>query len=348
MNIKLKKWTMLFIALSFIGFISSCKKDENTIKESKFQATVKSNIDYTKIKKIKKEVTGQKGSNYLLSFKNLAVLKATLNDLSRQVEELDSVFVETYKDLDDEGINQKEEELNFNEEKPLIDFANNLDFNSLYQKIANEEEIWLNNDELDIENDPDNHFIIDEVERAVLNIDNEIMVGDTIYKLTENGVFKITDGKTSHLANLDENNLSENVLFEGNGNENRGDCRSGLHNSWWKRSGSKRIKWVVSHWSHIWSPRRVAAKTKNYKKRSWFGWKKYRTKCWARVHGYVSGPEGDCSTQEMFNSPNGSRAYRSHSKKVIHKINVSRKTKRGWVKGQHYGAGGIYYESTLN
>lgn len=53
--------------------------------------------------------------------------------------------------------------------------------------------MWLEEDELDEENDPDDHFIADDEYRTVLNPYSEIIVGDTVFKLFENSYIKIYD-----------------------------------------------------------------------------------------------------------------------------------------------------------
>ena len=89
----------------------------------------------------------------------------------------------------------------------------------------------------------------------------------------------------------------------------------------------------------------------NYKKGGLFGndWVKYKTYCEAMVYGYVAGTPSasSCLYQVDFNSGQAHYNAESNKKSVKHKIFVETKTKSGWVKGYHYGAGGIEYSSTL-
>lgn len=297
----------------------------------------------------------------MLVFPDMETFKATLAELERQTKELDDAFVEFYSDLDEEALNAKEEEIAFNEEKPLYDFENFLNFNSLHQQIAIEEEQWLSQEELDMGNDPDDHFVFEEELRSLLNADGEVQIGNSIYKLTEDGYFEITDGDLNSLAIIDNNNknynsLPKNIIFVGNENsflksdddDNNDDCRSWKSKSSFKKKGDKRIKWKVKHSTWPWD-RYASAKTTNYKKKK-RGWKKYRAYTKTKVYGFISDKNADGSadcTKKLNFNPDNNYAVHNSKKSVKHKIIVLTKTKSGWIKGYHYGAGGISYTSTL-
>lgn len=51
----------------------------------------------------------------------------------------------------------------------------------------------LNQSIFDWENSPDNHFIFNPYLRTILNKDNAIQIGDTIYVLVNNGWYKFID-----------------------------------------------------------------------------------------------------------------------------------------------------------
>lgn len=342
------------LALCLAVFLSgiSCQKDkkeETQDLDSSFN--IQSNIDYSKIAIISKGFRGNNGSSQMLHFKDIKSVKQTISELERQVKDLDHAFVKKYSNLDEEAINVKEDEIKFNEEKPLLDFNKQLNFKSLYKKISTEEEEWLRQDELDFDNDPDNHFILEDEVRAILNTDAELMIGDKIYKYNKDGYFEIANGSLKILAELSNGvsnyfSLPNNVKFVGDDGSRGDGCNSNKRNSDKKDDGDKRMKWVVSHWTHVWG-RRVAAKVDNYKKRKWSGWKKYRTYCVAKVYGHISDSDGDCDAQAAFNPGNVYYEYENSAKHVEHKIVVSTKTKSGWVKAIFEGAGGITYSKTL-
>lgn len=348
------------LAILIVG-LSACIKEKsvNPISTLEFQYDVKSEIDYSSIRVKPKGFNGKSGSSKILVFKDMETFLFTLNELERQTTELDNAFVEFYKDLDEVAINEKEEEIGFNEERPLYDFANKLGFKSLYEKIAIEEELWLNQEEPDWDNDPDNHFVDLEELRSLLNVDGEVQIGNFIYKLTEDGYYEISDGSLQSLKLLDGNSLKytslpANTIFVGEGDSqsklSSSDCKSGKSDWGYQTAGSKRIKWRVSHRTYIWG-RYAIAKTKNFRKKG-KKWKKYRTGVLADVYGYVSGinpATGDagCSVQSDDINPNALSKSKSNAKSVTFKIKVETKTKSGWIKGYHYGADGIIKFSTL-
>ncbi len=347
------------LAILIVG-LSACIKEKslNPINTSEFQYDVKSVIDYSSIQVKPKGFNGKSGSSKILAFKDMETFLFTLNELERQTIELDNAFVEFYKDLDNEAINEKEEEIGFDEQRPLYDFANNLAFKSLFEKIAIEEELWLNQEEPDWNNDPDNHFVDLEELRSLLNVDGEVQIGNFIYKLTEDGYFEIANGSLQSLKLLDVSNLGKtllpaNTVFVGDGNSqsklSSSDCRSGKSDKAFETFGNRRIKWRISHRTYVWG-RSAIAKTKNYKKKR-RRWKKYRTNVLASVSGYVSGinpttGDADCSVRS--NDINPDRISKmKNAKRVTFKIKVATKTKSGWIKGYHYGADGIAKNSTL-
>lgn len=315
-----------------------------------FEYDVKSQIHYSAITVRDKGFIGENGSTQILVFIDMKLVRQTIDDLYRQVAEWNRAWAYKYKDLDEDARNKLEIKLEFDEQQPLVDFNNHYGFYSLYQKIAKDELVWLNNEELDLNKDPDDHFIFQYSTRAILNTDCEVQVGDTLYKLTEYGYFEIGNNNLSSLKaiNQNPNNYQSipDVIFVGDESGKAAGCESNKRNSDYKPSGSYRIKWVVSHWTHPWG-RRCAAKTDNYKKSG--TWKKYSTYCTVMVYGYISDVDAsggaNCDKQLNFN-PNSYYAAAT-AKHVEHFIPVQTKTKSGWVQSRFYGAGGITHTKTL-
>jgi len=86
--------------------------------------------------------------------------------------------------------------INYNEDQPLINLENSLNFYSLRKEIKFKEGEWLKlqgDGEWDLTTDPDSHFILEDTERTLLNVGNEFIIRQTeddykIYKLYENAV----------------------------------------------------------------------------------------------------------------------------------------------------------------
>jgi hypothetical protein len=336
-------------AFAFIG----CKKEkayENNNTQSAFQYDLQSQVPYSNISVREKGFKGEKGSTYVLVFKDMRTVNLTIDDLYRQVGEWNRAFYEQHKDLNDDERNALEEKLGFDEQQPLIDFDNQFKFYSLYQKIANEELEWLNHDKLDPKTDPDNHFIVQYSIRAVLNTDCEIQIGDSLYKLTEEGYFTICDKSMLTLSALNDNMQNyqsiPNVIFVGNEFDKASGCESMRRNNGIVEQVPYRIKWVVSHWTYPWV-RRCAAKIDNYKKSG--TWKKHSCYCKAMVFGYISGVDSsgnaNCDVQLNFNP--GQYLMVGNVKDLEHYINVSTRTKSTWVKSYFYGAGTLTHNQTL-
>lgn len=88
----------------------------------------------------------------------------------------------------------------FDEDRKLLQFENNFTFCSLRKKISTLEEAWLNvqgDGVWDVNTDPDNHFIDDDTERALLNEGVEVIIGPisdrpytyTLYKFFADGSY---------------------------------------------------------------------------------------------------------------------------------------------------------------
>ncbi len=351
---KIKILTIGTIAV-ILGIIA-CKKEvelQTQTKDSGFDYQVSSNIPYSQIKTINKGFKGTKGSDIMLCFPDMETFRFVMNELKRQTTEYDSAFMAKFNNLGIDAINEKVEEIGYDEEKPLFNFAEYFKFYNLHRQIAEQETEYLKQEELNIENDPDNHFIIEDEVRALLNSDCEVKINDTIYKLTEEGYFAICDGNLKSLQKIGEKkggNISiPNVIFvEGKTDTKADGCNSDQRNADKKESGKYQIKWVVSHWTHPWD-RRVTAKIDNYYKKGAFlnTWVKQKAVSYCKVYGYISGTDGNCDTQVNFNPSNIGLNSGSAVESWEHTIFVSTKTKSGWVKAYFSGINGITHERTL-
>jgi hypothetical protein len=143
-----------------------------------------SNIDYTSI------------STYQgrLRFTSHQDVINTIQDLETQYKLWNNSFNEYYGELPLEELDSIDEEIQFADELAAQTFESNLNFSSLRDIVEQQVSVWLENDELDEENDPDDHFIVEDELRTVLNPNSEIIVGDTVYKLYSDRYIKIHSG----------------------------------------------------------------------------------------------------------------------------------------------------------
>lgn len=339
------KKNIFLLSIILVVFSFSCKKDTNIEKTdlSLFNPVVESKIPYAQIHKRSTGFTGRSGSTEILVFDDMDVVKATLADLEDQCSVLDSLFLLEYGHLDEDSLYKVQTELSFSEWRPLVDFNVYFLFSSLYQKIAQDELVWLQNDSLDEATDPDDHFVDDYSVRTILNLDNEVQIGDSIYVLVDSGYycFPASELKTHMAINFGNSFYSQMVRFVGDNSWDRVSCRSNVRESASKYNSNKtkRLKCVISHWTHPWG-RRVSAKSDNLKKNWYGGWSHYYTAIGARAWGYVSGGDGSCTVQYNFN-PGMNGRYKSKAKHIEHEVPVETKTSSGWIHGDFGGADGL-------
>ena len=105
--------------------------------------------------------------------------------LEQQVDDHGEAFDSQTDGMTDDQATTYAESIGFDEDQPLVNFENGLGFYSLRTKIAADLVQWLNNPVLDDNTDPDNHVIIDDVLRALLNPAGRVKVGSTVYDFTD-------------------------------------------------------------------------------------------------------------------------------------------------------------------
>lgn len=192
----MKKMSLILVLLTICLF--SCNKDEIISAENNNQTLIKSNIiDNVYSMRIDNGIVNSSKNNILV-----------FPDFNSYLEAIDKL----------EEINSKNNsfnrDLNNNEDQLLIDFENELNFTSLRLKINKEEEEWLKTQDFnnfDFENDPDNHMILNETERALLNEVGEVIIGNNkkdfiIYKFMKDGtIITIENFDLETLSNLNTN-----------------------------------------------------------------------------------------------------------------------------------------------
>lgn len=155
--------------------------------------------------------------NDMLTFQSVEHFIESQNYLDEQTEIWDDAFVQTYEYLDDDALNDMEVQTGHDDEQPLTDFENSLDFNSLRKKIIADEIPFLDNFDLDIEADPDNHHIVDDVIRAMVNENAEVKIGESIFIMREEATVQIIDGS---LEDLDLVRDTEDIVALSTNNTN--------------------------------------------------------------------------------------------------------------------------------
>ena len=235
-------------------------------------------------------------SNGLLVFASESHAATVLADLEAAAISADDAFVSEYSTLDEDELNDMEDLVGFNYLQPYIDFEDDLNFSSLRAKVEADIQTWLDNGGSESD-DPDNHFIGDDLARTILNEQAEVMIGGSIYKFFENGSYiAITDGSFTTLTAIrnggDPDDYNNVVWFA----KNAESCKTNKYTNIYKHSGSGkfRMKCRVGIYYYPWGCGFVA-KTKSYKKKNNGKWRKYRTKIDVCVGGKDCKPDGTMS-----------------------------------------------------
>ncbi len=181
-----------------IVLILSCSKQQMTTEDFA--------LNYELPNDIAKHVIQQNG---LLKFENKESFDLVFQILESENKRHNDLLQEYCVEMTSQSLEYKEIS-KANEFAVYEAFEESLGFKSLRARIAMDEAVWLNNRELDLANDPDNHCIVGSEMRTLFNENGEIMIGNSIYVVGENWlVYEITNGSFQILESLRETGLNE-------------------------------------------------------------------------------------------------------------------------------------------
>jgi len=312
-----KIYKLLGVVFLNILFFTSCNEETVNIDEDASTINGLKVISYNNKNNVKSKGMAINSTTIAVFSNEEAHMNYTKN-LEDQVADWDDNFLSQWGHLNDEALNAKEDELNFDSEKPLTDFENQIGLQSLRQRYLSAESEWLNNDVLDEANDPDNNPIydFDESEMAVLNILSEVQIGTTIYKKLsleqideinntpqkasykkiaeplENGAYlEIENEDYDTLIEFNDGNTSvvDNDNVTVNNSSSTVSCKYGKSKRrFFNTASGKKIKAIIKVPQPMFrSNGKVKAKIKSYKKRSFWGWRRWRTNIAAGARGNV-------------------------------------------------------------
>jgi hypothetical protein len=191
--------------------------------------------------------------------------------------------------------------------------------------------------------------------QTVMNIFEEVKIGDEIYKIVNDGYYVVSNSDYQAVVSLRTmlENESENVQFINTNNSNilnetstsgnsvindndlwksSPSCRAGKNKKGtYEFSGNKKLKirWKVGIRTFL-TKRIVYAKSINF-------YKKSRTRAYTKVQVYGDiSSDLNCTNAVTFNNF-GSNNYAdgNNQKKDKHAIRIQTVTQSGWVKGYH-------------
>ncbi|ASK31108.1 hypothetical protein CEY12_13765 [Chryseobacterium sp. T16E-39] len=145
--------------------------------------------------------------NNILIFPTLKSYEEAILLLDKKIEGYNDDFDQQTINMTDVEADDYAESISFDENKPLVDFERELDFCSLRQHILGLDNAWIaqqGDGMWNLDTSPDEYYIDDETERALLSLGSEFIVGDcksgyTLYKRYDWGYvsFPITNVNTT-------------------------------------------------------------------------------------------------------------------------------------------------------
>lgn len=256
--------------------------------------------------------------NNILIFPSWEKYWQTIEDLDQMTEQYcDDFDANVPAGITDDQYDVLCQNAGFDEDDMLRKFEDNLKFCSLRQKIENDEAIWLDaqgDGAWDPNADPDNDFIDDETERALLSTGHEVIIGTrkkgyVIYKLFDD------EGNYVAISNMDANALQQinnGVIPTNNPNvvvsippRIKPACKDKVKQVTYEASGDNRLKRIskirrefgasyssTASVSTAIFKSKVKVKTKGYKKKNG-KWKCRRTWITAGISGQEPFSSGD-------------------------------------------------------
>jgi HSP20 family molecular chaperone IbpA len=325
----MKKGILSVIMFCFI--IISCDKNElyQEIKPSVFNVSKRESNIFDYVKSFRIENGTSKGNNVLI-FPSWDKYFETIDKLDDMVDiECDkfdaTILRNEYREnktkssalsISDDEYDVLADLAGFDEDNALLEFEEDLDFKSLRRKIAVEEDNWLaeqGDDKWDSNFDPDNHFIDDETERALLSENAEVVIGDdeigyVYYKLLDDygGMIQVYNSDLEAINQVSNGFVpikNRNVVIVASSSimNTAVDCKRDLKEVEYEIFGSQRIKRKSKVRNNDWwSHKKVSAMTIGYKKKNG-KWKRGRTNITAGITDISGSSAGfvynNCSTK---------------------------------------------------
>ncbi len=185
---------LLFVLMGLCLFFA-CGKEElvtneqlqqpkNTFLEKSGEST------YDKIYRTDNLTDDLRIENGMLVFQDFKHFENVVEGLFLLQEQHEDDFLSTYEHLSNKELDIKAEEIEYEDYQPLVSFEKELGFRSRRAFIEEKIQNWLDNEELDFENNPDNLDSHSPVFRTVLNVSGNVKIGDEEIELIERWPFK--------------------------------------------------------------------------------------------------------------------------------------------------------------
>lgn len=191
--------------VAFVAILTSCKK-ENLLPENNNSQNPTMKTRSSGDVQFCLEASLVCEQNGVLIFPSLDAFQKVVEDIDRKHEQWSA--------------NGESEEAEY---KISLRFEAMFSYSSLRKQIYNERELWLNNDELDINNDPSDKWTEGIGLRTVLNSNGAVKIGNIIYVCRAFGeTFEIADGNFETMNLIiggQRTGLTNTILHKADGSE---------------------------------------------------------------------------------------------------------------------------------
>jgi|GEM_PF-2171697 len=297
--------------------------------------------------------------NNILVFPSWEKYKETIEMLEKMKEDYcDSFEAGLPRDVTEEEYDVLADAVGFDEDDILLQFENDLRFCSLRKKIEVLETAWLElqgDGEWNADEDPDNHFIDDTIERTLLSENAEVIIKDEEGKYV---YYKLLDDDGSRVEIHDDMEAVEKMIngIDVSDNPNvflknnvykyvDGPCRGNVTNiAYYYGPNGTRIKQVdkVRKQDDWGGESKIKAKTKGYR---WIRkkWRNRKTTIVAGINAYNINSSGYI-TKYCWTSKDIFRRVQKYRKEVVVKYHLP-KSQGASIEVQNNSAYGFHSQS---
>lgn len=289
------------------------KEPKNDITSFQKQSNLFNYIESTHI-----DNGGSECANNILIFPTWDKYWETIDKLDQMIDNDCDAFDATVPNgISDDSYDALADAAGFDEDNVLRKFEQDLEFCSLRQKIETLENNWLDQQGdgvWDVNADPDNHFIDDETERALLSYDAEVIIGNkkdgfVYYKFLDDvgNYIEVHNGDSVAISQVSQGNIptnNPNVVVQTpiKDETSAGECKSKVKEVSYEydlENGKrlKRISKIRREFGANYTSQtaifksKIKAKTKGYRKKNG-RWRARRTWITACIGGQVVGEPG--------------------------------------------------------
>lgn len=253
--------------------------------------------------------------NNILIFPTWDKYWETIDALDQMIEdECDAFDATVPSNTSDDDYDALANAVGFDEDNVLLSFEEDLGFCSLRTKLLLLENDWLDQQgsgEWDASTDPDNHFIDDDTERAILSHDAEVIIGDiqrgyVYYKFLDDvgNWIEVHNSDFDAMAQVSNGNIPTNnpnvIVVTPEREEGSSTCKDKVKEVKYQALGDNRIKRIskvrpafgtnYSTNSSV-QPSKIKVKTKGYKWKNG-KWRNRRTWVAAGINAEISSNHG--------------------------------------------------------